>query len=135
MANWDIVLPYDNRATDWLSDFGYPHPAARPGNRLPSDEELRLAWNALGLGSDDPLLVDRYDEAMSVRGDMVLELRFLRLLSERCGQLWLYPDTGYPAIIVDASLIPEQVASMWLEALAADDCWAVFYEQAYGSHD
>ena len=61
MANWHLVFAYDSRATDWLADRGFPHPPARPGNRMPTSEEVRSAAAAVGTGADAPLLIDHED--------------------------------------------------------------------------
>ena len=137
MANWHLVFRYDGRATDWLAERGYPHPAARPGNRLPTRDEVSWSWAALGLAPTAALAVDGFDDVagdedcFKVRGDLVLELRLLRHLCESCGQLWVYPDCGSPAIVVDAALSPERVAAAYREAEAADDGWAAFHESVH----
>ncbi len=127
MANWHLVVAYDEGATDWLAAQGYRHPPARPGNRLPTEAEIAAAVRALGIGPD-ALLVDGAGGADSfrVRGDMVAELRLLRLLSERAGQVWAYPDCGSPAVVVDPATDPEAVAAAWLRSLDAPDPWAAF---------
>lgn len=58
---------------------------------------------SLGVPPDAPLAIERGVELLKVRGDLLLELSILRWLSERCGQFWVYPDCGSPAIVVDAS--------------------------------
>lgn len=133
MANWHIVVPYDDRATDWLAEQGYPHPPARPGNRLPTGAEVEQAVRALGLPPDVPLAIDfaRNGESLTVRGDLLLELRVLHKLCERCGQLWVYPDCGSPAIVIDAVSSPEFIAEAWLTSLDANDSWQAFHGRAY----
>src|SRR4051794_20633106 len=80
VANWDIVLAYDEQASDWLASQGYGHPPVRPGNRLPTFAEVEEAAVALGIGPDAPLLVDTIGatDSLRMRGDLVLELRLLR---------------------------------------------------------
>src|SRR5262249_18617074 len=121
-------MAYDERAAEWLAAQGYQHPPARPGNRPPTLDEIEEAARALGIGPDAPLLVDGVGAAESfiIRGDLVLELRLLRRLSERSGQLWVYPDCGSPAIVVDPATEPEAVAAAWLRSLHAADPWAAF---------
>ena len=128
MANWHLVVAYDERATEWLAAEGYRHPPARPGNRLPTRDEIEEAARALGIGPDAPLRVEGVGvaDSFTVRGDLVLELRLLRRLSERSGQLWVYPDSGSPAIVVDPTTDPEAVAAAWLQSQAAEDPWAAF---------
>src|SRR4051794_32136473 len=93
VVNWHLVMAYDERATEWLASQGYQHPPARPGNRLPTLAEIGQAADALGIGPDAPLLVDGVGvaDSFTIRGDLVLELRLLRRLSEQAGQLWVYP--------------------------------------------
>jgi hypothetical protein len=131
-----MVFKYDCRAIDWLDKRGLPHPPARRGNRLPTFDEFEQAAEVLGIGPDAPLLVEGIedcgpDDCFCIRGDLVLELRLLRELSKQCGQLWVYPDCGSPAIIVDAALLPEEVAAAWEASLAFDDSWGTFHEQVY----
>ena len=88
MANWHLVIAYDKRAADWLAAQGYRHPPARPGNRLPTKDEIAAAFQALGI-SQEVLLVDGggNPDTFTIRGDLVQELRLLRHLSESAGQL------------------------------------------------
>ncbi len=131
MANWHLVTTYDERAAEWLAGQGFQHPLARPGNRLPTLDEIEAAIHALAIGPDD-LLVDGVGiaDSFTVRGDMVAELRLVRLLSERSGQLWVYPDCGSPAVVVDPATDPEAVAASWLQSLDAPDPWVAFLGSA-----
>ncbi len=128
MANWHLVVPYDERAADWLASQGYAHPAVKPGNRLPTLAEIEQTARSLEIGPDAPLLIDGagFADSFTIRGDLVLELRLLRKLSELAGQLWVYPDCGSPAIVVDPATDPEAVAAAWLRSLDSDDPWAAF---------
>jgi hypothetical protein len=54
-------------------------------------------------------------------------------LCDGCGQLWVYPDTGSPEIVVEAATDPEAVAAMWEEAERAEDAWRSFHERMYGA--
>ena len=128
MGNWNIVMQYDDQAAAWLSDEGYQHPPVSPGNRLPTPLEIEEATNAIGIEADAMLLVDDsgLPRSISVRGDLVLQLRLLHRLSGKSGQLWLYPDSGSPAIVIDSAIDPESVAAAWLRSLNAPDPWAAF---------
>jgi len=128
VANWHIVAAYDEQAADWLAGHGYLHPRVRPGNSMPTPAEIEEAVRTLGLEPDVPLAIGDagLPDSFAIRGDLVLELRLLRKLSERAGQLWLYPDCGSPAIVVDPATDPEAVATAWLRSLRADDPWAAF---------
>lgn len=136
MSNWDFVFAYDDRAAEWLAAQALPHPAVRPGNRFPTEAEAAAACQTLGFGPDSPIRV-AFSRAnpgeFKVRGDLLQELRLLRLLCASCGQLWLYPDTGEPAIVVDAALLPERTDATYARALAADDSWAAFHRSMYSS--
>jgi hypothetical protein len=127
MANWHLVTAYDERAAEWLAGHGYKHPAALSGNRLPTLAEIESAVHELGIGLD-ALLIDGVSttDSFTVRGDLVAELRLIRLLSLRSGQLWVYPDCGSPAIVVDSTTNPEVVAAEWLRSLDSSDPWAAF---------
>jgi len=133
LANWHLVVAYDERATEWLSSQGYPHPAARPGNRLPTPAEIEEAFQSLGFPPNALLYIDGFDlpDSFTVRGDLLLELRVLRKLCERSGQLWVYPDCGSPALVIDATIEPAEVAAAWLGSLNADDPWREFHEKVY----
>lgn len=135
MANWDHVFAYDDDAADWLEAQGYPHPPAWPGGRLPTRAEVERAVAALGLPDPGPLAIelDGDRDSLKVRGDTLLELRLVRSLCEACGPLWLYPDCGSPAIVVDASAAPEELAASWLASLDVEDSWRAFHQQAYGA--
>lgn len=136
VANKDFVFPYDRKAADWLSTQGLPHPTVRPGNRLPTEAEAAKAWAVLGLTPDSPLhfeFTDADRRCFTIRGDLVLELRLLRLLCEACGQLWLYPDTGEPPIVVDSTLLPERTDAEYRRALASEDSWTSFHRSVYAS--
>src|SRR5262249_14268431 len=111
MANWHLVVPYDERAAAWLRGQGYSHPPVRPGNRVPTQAEIDRAAHAIGIRPNAPLLIDGVGvgDSFRVRGDLVLELRLLRKLSEDTGQLWVYPDCGDPAMVVDSGTDPEAV--------------------------
>lgn len=126
MANWHVVLAYDERATKWLAEQGYQHPPARPGNRLPTENEIEEAVRALGIGSDVYVDGVGVGDSFTVRGDLVAELRLVRRLSEQAGQLWVYPDCGSPAIVVDPDTDPNSVAAAWLRSLDSPDPWATF---------
>jgi len=139
MANWDLVVAYDSRATDWLVERGHPHPAVQPGNRLPCTAEVSSAWRKHD--PDKVLLIDNFDwndeayvpdEAFKLRGDETVELKVLVELCVRCGQLWMYPDTGSPAIIVDASLDIERTLRLYREVFDPEDGWERFYLEMYG---
>ena len=129
MANWHFVFPYGQDAADWLASEGYPHPPVRPGNRLPTWAEVERAVRILRLPPDAPLVIkpSADGESLLMRGDMLLELRVVRWLSEFCGQQWVYPDCGSPAIVIDASSSPEPLARAWLASLIAEDSWRSFY--------
>lgn len=135
VANWHLVVPYDDRATEWLSAQGYPHPSVRTGNRLPTLAEIEEAMRLLGITQDAPLLIDGHGiaDSFTIRGDLFLELRLLRKLSESSGQLWVYPDCGSPAIVVDSTMDVKSVAAAWLASLHADDPWSEFSQRIYGT--
>jgi hypothetical protein len=65
-------------------------------------------------------------DSFTIRGDLVLELHLLRRLVERVGQMWVYSDSGSPAIVVDPTIDPEAVAAAWIRAASADDSWTEF---------
>ena len=133
MANWHYIMPYDEAITDWLATKGLPHPAVNPGSRLPTWSEVEEAVESIGLPDDAPLVIDAsHDgELLKFRGDLLLELRIIHHLSERCGQLWIYPDCGSPPIVVDAWTSPELIAAVYMESLDDIDSWSAFHKGAY----
>jgi hypothetical protein len=141
VSNWDFVLPYNHDASAWLTEQGYPHPSPRAENRLPSTSEIKWAMAELGIDTDEPLIViDDFDgnddefvpaEYFKIKGSRLVEIQLLTKLCERCGQLWLYPDTGEPSIVLDARMRPESILILHRESLDEDDPWAAFYESAY----
>jgi hypothetical protein len=137
VSNWDFVVPYTTEATAWLVEQGFPHPAAAIGNRAPTLDELNQALAAV----DDSLVqVDleafqhgpNAGQSFRLRGEIVQELTLLRQLATVCGQLWLYPDTGEPAVIVDESTDPRHVGNAWLRCRAAANAWQAFYVDVHG---
>ena len=67
----------------------------------------------------------------TVYGSEVI-LSVLIRLCERCGQLYLYPDSGAPAIVLDASLEAGAVAELYAETYEMKDAWSYFFENMYG---
>src|SRR5579884_2440166 len=113
MANWDIVSAYKDEDAAWLREQGYPHPAVRPGNEMPTTAEMKWALEAEeGLsfeyppaeeelyGEDeqgDGFVISGFDwsdnrtipgDYFTVRGSEVLLSVLIRLCG-RCGQLYL----------------------------------------------
>ena len=140
MANWDHVLPYDEQVWEWLESECYPHPAVQPGNRLPSSGDVKWALSGAGIPANAFLVIDdNFDwnnnafipKALRMRGESLLELRLLTKLSERCGQLLLYPDSGEVAVVVDRSLDPQLVASLREDLSSAENGWRRFFAQLY----
>ena len=133
MANWHLVVPYDKAAADRLASEGFPRPPARPGNRLPTWAEVEHATQALGTPPDAPLVIELSadGESRKMRGDVLARDALLRWVSELCGQLWVYPDCGSPAIVIDSSSSPEPLAAAWIASLDAEDSWQSFHLRAH----
>jgi hypothetical protein len=159
MANWDFVWGYDKDDAAWLHDRGYFHPAVRPGNVMPTTAEMNWALEAEetlvfdyprsdgqfwakqeGKPSRTCLVLEGFDwdddrsipgDYFTVRGSDVVLSVLIRLCA-KCGQLYFYPDTGDPAIVLDASLDARAVAELHAEACEMLDGWAYFFEQMYG---
>jgi hypothetical protein len=142
MANWDNVFPYDQTIADWLAEQGYPRPDCGAGNRLPTTGELYAALKALG-HFKEPLNVnvDRFDwddlssapeSLFTIRGELDAELRLLAKLSETCGQFYVHPDGGEPAMVVEAGLDLARIAAIYEEVAYGEDGWTRFFKAAYG---
>lgn len=159
MANYDFVTPYDAAMAQWLKEQGYPHPIVRASNRFPAKEEIQQAiaktgslevqdaeareffavkkgtergkgyetrvgcsdWDRLGQSSKD---------SITMHGSFRAELLIVEMLSHRCGQLLLYPDTGDPAVIVEPGMDVDRVFRLWKEATARADSWEHFFANA-----
>lgn len=67
--------------------------------------------------------------SITMRGNFPLELFLVRRLTERCGQLVLYPDTGDPPVVVESGDDIGRTASVWLEAVNEEISWAEFYQR------
>jgi hypothetical protein len=157
VANFELLSPYTKDDAAWLDGEGCPHPAVRSGNRMPTTAELR---SALETGDefefDDPTADDDElygtdsngqgfaisgfdwdrpgsapDEYIKVRGSEVILPALIRL-AEKCGQLFLYPDSGAPPIVVEPDLDADAVAELYAEACEREDGLTYFYEQLYG---
>jgi hypothetical protein len=156
MANWDFVVVFDDGHAAWLRRHNYPHPAVRPGNQMPTTADMKWALQSFeNLEFDYPpgerelwvkveertaLVVQGFDwdenntipgDYFTVRGATDMILSVLIRLCERCGQLYLYPDSGDPAIVLEASLDPDEVRALYEEAGEAEDPWAHFFEHMY----
>jgi hypothetical protein len=159
MANYDFVLPYSEEFDKWLLDRGYPHPIANPGSRFPTKQEVidailsigtlrveraeekeffavNMESNANGvyeirIGCSDWDSLGQSDkDSITMHGGCIgLELMLLEVLSHRCGQLLLHPDTGAPAIIVQPDMDSKGIAWLWKEACKQSNPWKYFYEK------
>jgi hypothetical protein len=133
VGNWDLILPYDERATEFLTKERLPHPAITPGNRAPTVREL-LALDRTGVTFD----VSNDDEAavletLRMRGESYdAELRVVYALAQVCGQQWIYPDSGAPSIVVDPRIDFARALHVWKAANERDDGWAWLYRELYG---
>jgi hypothetical protein len=133
MGNWDLVLPYDERATAFLTKEGLPHPAIAPGNRAPTVRELKLVDRAgvtFDVWDDDENAVL---ETLRMRGESYeTELRVVYALAQICGQQWIYPDSGAPSIVVDPRIDFARSLRVWKEANERDDGWEWLFRELYG---
>jgi hypothetical protein len=156
VANFDMVMPYDTRMETWLNEQGFPHPKSSPANRFPTKQEIFDAvartgslqvesaeqgeffvvkkgakcgggyeirigcvnWDQLGAKDTD---------SITMHGYFKTELLLLELLSHKCGQLLLYPDTGDPAVIVHPDMDTEMIYKAWVECTKRPDSWECFY--------
>jgi hypothetical protein len=140
MGNWDFILPYNKEASDWLEEQGLPHPPVLPGNRLPTPEEIKEALEALNISAANcSVLIDYFTsevdgkarECFQMRGNQVQKLQIIVKLCERCGQFWMCADSGAPAIVIDASLDPIQVAAIYAEVAFYEQGWEQFHARMY----
>ncbi|HEX7706494.1 MAG TPA: hypothetical protein VF701_08560 [Thermoanaerobaculia bacterium] len=140
MGNWDFVFVYDDVAAAWLAEQGYPAPAADARGRLPTTAEFMKVWAEFD--TENQLYFDDFDwnspesvpdQAFKFRGDRLIALKVLMRLSQECGQFWLYPDTGEPAIVVGPRLDAERANICHEESLTHDDAWQYFYRSLYGA--
>ena len=143
MGNWDLAIRYDERATSWLASQGWPHPPARGENRDATTGDIVWALKETGYDESPPvILIDGIDwnithfvptDGFTIRGDRLAAIRVLQKLAEKCGQIWLYPDTGEPAIIVDESTDPDSIFCLHVTCQSVEDSWEEFYRKAYGA--
>lgn len=160
MANFDFVMPYDARMEAWLSEQEYPHPRIGPLNRFPTKEEIFEAVMATGTlevqcaDEVDFFVVERgtkpngayqirigcsnwdqlgtsENDSFTMHGFFKTELELLKILSHKCGQLLLYPDTGSPAVIVHPGMDVEMIEKLWDESHDQQDPWRYFYERIW----
>jgi hypothetical protein len=157
MANHDFVTPYDARMETWLHQKGYPHPTVSPGNRFPAKQEIIEAIRNSGslevedadareffavkkesrassrdyeirIGCDDwDRLGETTTDSITMHGYFKVELLLLEILSHKCGQLLIYPDTGDPAVIVEPRMDVERVYQFWQDAIRQPDSWQHFF--------
>jgi hypothetical protein len=140
VGNWDFIFSYSDEHSAWLGELGLPSPAVRAGNRLPTTAELEAAWSEVDkdqsvlFDGDWPPARDQPLQALKVRGDLENSLRVLTALARVCGQLFLYPDTGEPAIVVDAVTVPQATAKAYRESVGGDASWERFYSRMHSSN-
>ncbi|MGH7174495.1 MAG: hypothetical protein ACRELG_29870 [Gemmataceae bacterium] len=158
MANFDLISTYTDDDAAWLREQGYPCPIVQQDNEMPTTADMKWALEAEeGLSFDYPIRssedelygVDEegsgfrirgfdWDEERSIPGDYFTVYGTMTILSvlirlcQRCGQLYVYPDSGAPAIILDASLDSGAVAELYAEAWEQQEAWAYFFEKMYG---
>ena len=158
MANWDFVFAYDTRFEEWLTEQGYPHPPVRPGNHLSTTTDMKWAlgeqtnllvnypaWRdrlyIYGLGMDGFVLcIDGFDwdddtavpdECFRIRYMSDLQCVLLVTLCQRCGQLYIYRDTGEPAVIFEPESDPSEIYEAYCAAEDAEDAWTQFFGKMY----
>ena len=134
VGNWDLVLPYDTRATTFLANEGLPHPVVRAGNRAPTMRELRsigvnhdVTWDVMER-DDDAVL----DHLRMRAATYEAELRAVYAIAEICGQQWVYPDSGAPSIVVDPQIEFARALAVWTAAQDREDGWEWLYRELYG---
>ena len=137
MANWDFIYAFNSEAADWLDGENLPHPTPST-SLMPTTNQIVNAWRQFddtqsvlidGFDWDSPN--DTPDDGFKMRGDLTIELEILKSICQSCGQLWLYPDTGTPAIIVDATIDPVRVTEFHKECNQFEDSWERFYRGQY----
>jgi len=156
MANFDLVSIYKKEDAARLRQHGYHRPKTRKGNEMPSSADMKWALEAEeGLsfdypGSDQELygqdeagsgfMVHGFDwdddrttpgDHFIVRGTETI-LSVLIRLCERCGQLYVYPDSGAPPIVLDSSMDGKAVVELYAEATEQHDPWTFFFTEMYG---
>ena len=73
--------------------------------------------------------------SITMRGNFPLELFLTQQLTECCGQLLLYPDTGDPPIVLEPGDDVEVFATAWLESVKAEESWADYYRRIQSRKD
>jgi hypothetical protein len=59
------------------------------------------------------------------------ELLLVKILSRKCGQLLVYPDTGSPAVIVEPDMDIHRTEKVWQESHDLPDPRKYFYEKMW----
>jgi hypothetical protein len=142
-----------------LREEQYPHPVPSPANRFPTKQEIIDAISRSGAFRVEDEEADEFfavpktshvageyatrisccpdwdrlggkeTDSITMHGDLRAELVLLEILSHKCGQLVLHPDTGCPAVIVEPGMDVERAAALWDDAVEQNNCWAYFYER------
>jgi hypothetical protein len=157
MANFDLVFVYDKKGAAEFEERGLPHPKVGAKNEMPNANDLLWAIDSLEFADydripysdNDELLVDHIDAGYGIRiagfdwanrhyvpgedfaiyGHRLLSLAILIKLCERCGQLLVYPDTGEPPIVLDATMNADAVDTLHSQS----ESWEEFFEAMYGA--
>lgn len=139
MSNWDFITAFNTEASEWLDKQNLPHPLPSI-SRMPTTEQITAAWKTFdesgsvwidGFKWDDPTY--QPEHGFKMRGDRATALHILKSICRDCGQLWMYPDTGEPAIIVHEGIAPLSVASFHELCNRFEDSWERFYRTQYGT--
>lgn len=139
--HWDYVIPYDQQTWEWLEDECYAHPPLHDGNRSPTTGDVKWACDTIGISPDSPLAIDgdSFDgnndaailDGFTIRGDWLVEIQFLRALSERCGQLFLWSETGGLPVIVDRSTDAHRAVELIERFSSAEDGQRSLFAKLY----
>ncbi len=159
MGSCDVVIRYGEDAAAWLAAQKLPHPPVKVENRDATPEDVMWALRETGHDTAPHETTEDIERALretgydtsplnstgwvewkftpaggfTARGDRLAAIRVLRKLAERCGQIWLYPDTGEPPIVIDESTDPDSIFRLHLSCSSAEDPWREFHENAYGT--
>lgn len=159
MANFDLIYSYSSEIAEEFAEHGLPHPAVAPGNEMPSTDQLYQVLDELPHADYEPptepvdqLMVRDIEEdygiaiasfdwldRQSIPGDHfivygrgLITFEILLALSESCGPLVLYPDSGEPPVILSQGMDAQTVYELHQKAIEREDGCEWLTEQIYG---
>jgi hypothetical protein len=103
--------------------------------------EVKLAAAESGVNPRSPIVIDDFDwgdddaapqHGFKLKGDRTLAFKVLVALGKSCGQLFFFPDTGEPSMVVEPWTNGDFLADLHRQASLRDDGGQWIYLRLFG---